>query len=276
MALDKYRQANLDNWNDRTAIHAASRLYDLAGYVSDPHKISDVVEFDRHELGDVSGKSLLHLQCHIGTDTLSLARLGARVTGVDFSPNAIATARQLSADCGTPGRFEVSELYETPSVVQETFDVVYTGVGALTWLPDIAGWGQLVAAMLLPGGSVYVRDFHPGMMTIDEDRDDDSLVVKHPYFDGSALRFDNESTYTDGGPLAHTTNYEWNHSISAIVMSLLNNGLQLDLLHEHRFSESQMLNCMVEDGDGRWRLPGGPEGEAKLPLMFSLRATKPA
>lgn len=250
MPLDKYRQANLDNWNDRTVIHAASRLYDLAGYASDPGKISDVVEFDRHELGDVKGKSLLHLQCHIGTDTLSLARLGARVTGVDFSPDAIATARKLSTDCGTPGRFEVSELYETPSVIGETFDVVYTGVGALTWLPDIAGWGRVVAAMLNPGGKIYVRDFHPMLLAVDGDRADDSLVIKHPYFGGAPLRFENENTYTDGGPVAHTTNYEWNHSLGEIVMSLLDNGMQLEFLHEQRFAESQILNCMIEDGDG--------------------------
>ena len=273
MPLDEYRQANLDNWNDRTAVHAVSRLYDLGGYVADPNKISGVVEFDRHELGDVRGKSLLHLQCHIGTDTLSLARLGAHVTGIDYSPDAIATARRLSADCDTPGRFEVAELYDTPEVIAETFDIVYTGVGALTWLPDIAGWGCVVAAMLKPGGTVYVRDFHPALLAVDGDRKDETLVVRHPYFSGTPLRFENESTYTDGGPVSHTVNYEWNHSLSEIVMSLLDNGRQLEFLHEHRFAESQILNCLVEGGDGRWRLPGG---EDRLPLMFSLQASKPA
>lgn len=163
MPLDAFRQANQANWNERTHIHAASRLYHLDGYIADPHKISGVVQFDMPDLGDVSGKTLLHLQCHIGTDTLSLARLGATVTGIDFSPDAITVARQLSAACETPARFEVAELYDTPNVIRETFDIVYTGVGALTWLPDIAAWGRVVAALLKPGGMLFVRDHKNGV-----------------------------------------------------------------------------------------------------------------
>ena len=272
MPMDEYRQTNLVNWNERTGIHAESRLYDLAGYVSDPNKISDVVEFDRHELGDVRNKSLLHLQCHIGTDTLSLAGLGARVTGVDFSPDAIATARRLSAECGTLGRFEVAELYDTPQVISDTFDIVYTGVGALTWLPDIASWGRVVAAMLNPGGTFYIREFHPMLWTVDDEQDDEALIVKYPYFEGPAIKFDNEHTYSDGGKLANTANFEWNHSLSEIVMALLDHGLELKFLHEHTFAESQNLKCMVEAENGHWRLPSGGE---RLPLMFSLLAVKP-
>jgi 2-polyprenyl-3-methyl-5-hydroxy-6-metoxy-1,4-benzoquinol methylase len=259
------------NWNERTHIHAASRSYHIASYITDPHKISDVVRFDVADLGNVCGKALLHLQCHIGTDTLSLARLGATVTGIDFSPDAIETARQLSADCGTPARFEVAELYDTPTVINEKFDIVYTGVGALTWLPDIAAWGRVVAAMLNPGGMLFLRDFHPMLWTIDDERDEDVLVVKYPYFEASPVKFDKGTTYTDGNRLAHTVTYEWNHGLGEIVMSLIDNGLQLTLLKEHKIAESRYLPCMVRDADGRWRLPNGKD---RLPLMYTIRAVQ--
>ena len=271
MPLDEHRRANLDNWNERTGIHAKSQRYNLAGYVSDPQKISDVVQFDAPDLGDVSGKSLLHLQCHIGTDTLSLARLGANVTGIDFSSEAIATARKLSDDCGTPGRFEVAELYDTPNLITEQFDVVYTGVGALTWLPDIAAWGAVVGAMLKPGGTFFVRDFHPMLWTIDDCEEDGSLVIRYPYFETPALRFENEYTYTDGGTLTNRVNFEWNHGIAEILTALLDNGLRIQLFKEHRVAESRNLSCMVEAGNGLWKLP---DGEDRVPLMFSIRATK--
>ena len=270
MALDEFRQANQDNWNERTHIHAASRSYDLDSYIADPHKISRVVRFDMADLGSVDGKTLLHLQCHLGTDTLSLARLGAAVTGVDFSPDAIAAARQLSAACGVAAHFEVAELYDTPNVIHDTFDIVYTGVGALTWLPDIAAWGRVVAAMLKPGGMLFLRDFHPMLWTIDDERND-ALVVKYPYFETSAVRFAKDTTYTDGDRLSHAVTYEWNHGLSEIVMALLDNGLQLTLLKEHQVAESQYLPDMTQDADGRWRLP---HGEDRLPLMYTIRAVK--
>jgi 2-polyprenyl-3-methyl-5-hydroxy-6-metoxy-1,4-benzoquinol methylase len=273
MSLDEFRQVNQVHWNERTHIHAASRLYDIDSYIADPHKISDVVQFDAADLGNVRGYTLLHLQCHIGTDTLSLARLGATVTGIDFSPDAIETARKLSVDCGTPARFEVAELYDTPHVINDRFDIVYTGVGALTWLPDIAAWGRVVATMLKPGGMLFVRDFHPMLWTIDDRQDTEALVVTYPYFETQPVRFENEYTYSDGDRLTHTVNYEWNHGLGEIVMSLIDNGLQLNLLREHKIAESRNLPCMVPDADGRWRLP---HNEDRLPLMYTIRAAKPA
>ena len=162
MPLDQFRGTNLENWEDRVPLHAASHGYGLDRYRTDPDHISTIVAFDRDYVGDVGGARLLHLQCHIGTDTISWARLGAEATGVDFSPGSLGVARALSKESGTPARFVLSEFYEAPAAIpSETFDVVYTGVGALNWLPDIAGWARVVAGFLAPGGLFYIRENHP-------------------------------------------------------------------------------------------------------------------
>jgi ubiquinone biosynthesis O-methyltransferase len=219
------------------------------------------------------GLRVVDIGCGGGLLAEPMARLGATVTGIDFSPDAIETARKLSADCGTPARFEVAELYDTPHVINERFDIVYTGVGALTWLPDIAAWGRVVATMLKPGGTLFIRDYHPMLWTIDDEQAQDALVVRYPYFETPPVRFEHEFTYSDGDRLTHTVNYEWNHGLGEIVMSLIDNGLQLTLLREHKIVESRHLPCMVPDADGRWRLP---HGEDRLPLMYTIRAAKPA
>lgn len=271
MPLDDERKANLANWNERAGIHFASRAYDVQGYVSDPSKISSVVEFDRTELGDVKGKTLLHLQCHIGTDTLSWARLGATVTGVDLSDKSIEVARRLSEESGTPGRFVVAELYDAPEAIKKQFDVVYTGVGALCWLPDINGWAAVVSKMLKPGGTFYVRDGHPMAHAIDNEREDDLLVVNYPYFEKrEGMRFEDDTTYTDGAHLTSAVSYEWNHGLGETVTALIKAGLRIDFVHEHRFAEYQHFPSLIKSVDGRWRFP---KHDDRVPLMFSIRAS---
>lgn len=182
MPLDEQRRTNRDNWDSRVEIHYGSESYGIEKYIADPNHLSGVVTFDSSKLTDVSGKSLLHLQCHIGTDTLSWARLGAEVTGVDFSEKSLEAARRLSVDSQTPGRFVLSELYDSPRVLPETFDIVYTGVGAICWLPDIRGWAEVVAAFLKPGGVFYMREGHPIMWALDWE-DEEKLSITHPYFE---------------------------------------------------------------------------------------------
>ncbi len=185
MQLDKYRAANLENWNDRVAIHWNSDGYKTQLFIDDPEYVSAAIRFDRNraELGDVSGKSLLHLQCHIGTDTLSWARSGAVVTGVDFSEPAIEAAKRLSAESGTPGEFFVAELYDSPDVLQDRyFDIVYTGLGAICWLPDIDGWAKVVAHFLKPGGTFYILEGHPMMWSVSDKDNGDQIVLDWPYF----------------------------------------------------------------------------------------------
>src|SRR6188508_1524428 len=166
-----YRDVNRANWDDRAAAHAASPDYNLAAFRSDPTHLSDVVRFDLPRLGDISGLRGVHLQCHIGTDTVSLSRLGARMTGLDFAARALAEGRRLATLAKADVDFVEAELYDAPGVLPNgAFDLVYTGVGALCWLPDIAGWARVVATLLRPGGRLFIREGHPVMWTLDEKR----------------------------------------------------------------------------------------------------------
>lgn len=274
MGLDRYRQANLANWESRVPVHLAPEGYGVDALVADPQRLSGVVAFDAPHLGDVRGQRVVHLQCHIGSDTLSLARLGATVTGVDFSPRAIAAARDLCERAGVDARFFVCDLYDAPSVLAgERFDLVYTGVGALNWLPDIRAWARVVAALLADGGRLYLRDGHPMLWALDDERDDDLLVVAHPYFTpAEPLRFETASSYVNPGErLEHPVTYEWNHGVGEMIGAVLDAGLTLTGFREHRELEWQGLPGMVRNDAGRYVLPDRPE---RLPLMYTLTASK--
>ena len=184
-AMDDRLADNRDNWDDRVPIHWGG--YDADGFIADESRISDVVAYDSAVLGDVTGKRLVHLQCHFGMDTLSWARLGAEVTGVDFSEPAIAAARELSERSKTPGRFVVANVYDAADVLREQFDIVFTGVGAICWIPDIEAWARVVAALLRPGGTFYMREGHPVLWTLDW-RDDGQLVLRLSLLRGFRIR----------------------------------------------------------------------------------------
>ena len=273
--MDSYRAANRENWDERVGIHYTSDAYAVQRFIRNPDDISEVVAFDRKALGDVTGKRLLHLQCHFGRDTLSWARLGADVTGVDFSEQAIEAARRLSRDSRTPGRFVVSELYDSPSILRETFDIVYTSVGALCWLPNIREWARVAAGFLETGGLFYVRDGHPMLLALDLDRTDDTLLVRYPYFESpDPTRYEAEGSYAGDGKLKHTANYEWAHGLGEIVTALIDTGLRIDRVDEHRFLDWHAMACMIRGDDGYYRFP--PHLANNVPLQFSIRATKDA
>ena len=275
MPMDEFKVANLLNWDDRVPIHVASDEYGFREFVDDPSHLSGVVRFDAKTLHDVAGKRLLHLQCHFGKDTLSWARLGAEVTGVDFSERAIDQARRLSRESGTPGRFVVSEIYDSPAVLEERFDVVYTGVGAINWLPDIAGWARVVAGFLEPGGMFFMREGHPVLWSIDWREDDRDLMLRFPYFEvNEPIVSDEATTYAGEGTLEHTRQYEWNHGLGEIVTALLDAGLDLRALREHRTLEWQGLPQMTLGEDGLWRLPS-PQADL-VPLMYTVVGVKGA
>jgi len=264
-----FGSANRHYWDGKAGFNLAT--WDVDAFVAEPARLTRIVAADRDPLGDVWGKSLLHLQCHFGMDTLAWARLGAAVTGVDFSPRAIAIAIDLAARAGLAARFVEADLYATPRVLQETFDIVYTGGGALCWLPDIRGWAAVVAQMLRPGGTFYIREAHPVLWSLEDERDDAQLVIGRPYFEvAQPTRWDAEPVWEKDAPEV-TTHYGWSHGLGEIVGALIDAGLVIEALREHQSCLWQALPGMVEGEDRWWRLPDGPE---RLPLMYSIRARK--
>jgi SAM-dependent methyltransferase len=269
--MDEYIASNRRLWNDWTSIHEQSAHYDLAGFKAGKSSLTPV---DVDEVGPVAGKSLLHLQCHFGKDTLSWARLGATVTGADFSDRAVALARALSADLGIPATFVCANLYDLPTVLEEKFDIVFTGGGALLWLPDLPAWGRVVAHFLKPGGTFYVRDIHPVSWMFEDGPDVGDLQLTYSYFQtGEPLRFDVHGSYAEPEADYHSVEYSWNHSLSATINALLDAGLRLEFLHEFPYTDHHtQFRDMEQDADGWWRLSGPA---AYIPLMFSLKATAP-
>ncbi|AQT79996.1 SAM-dependent methyltransferase [Mycolicibacterium litorale] len=273
--MDEHRELNRAWWDERAPAHAASSDYAVRRLVDDPAGLSQVVQFDLPRLGDVAGLRGVHLQCHIGTDTLSLARLGAHMTGVDFSPAAVAIARDIAVRAGLDIDYVESEVYSAPDALGVGgFDLVYTGVGALIWLPDIDRWAQVVAALLRPGGRLFVRDGHPVLWAVDEERLD-AIALRYPYFEHTEPQcFDGSGTYVDTDvDFATTATREWNHGLGEIVTALLAAGLRLTMLVEHDSVPWDALPGRMHNVDGEWHLTEHPE---RLPLSYTLQAVKPA
>ena len=270
-SMDSYLQDNRALWDERVPLHRDSPFYDLAGFKAGRCSLKSI-ELD--ELGDVAGKSLLHLQCHFGMDTLSWARRGAHVTGADFSDQAIALAQSLSAELSLPARFVCANVYDLPEVLSERFDIVFTSAGVLGWLPDMRRWGAVVAHFLRPGGTFYIREKHPFADAFgDTEAAAATPQLAYPYFDPEPLRSEESGSYAEPhAETAHNVAYEWQHTLSDIVNALTTQGLRLEYLNEFPFAGWKCLPGMEQGADGWWRLPGQ---ETFLPLTFSLKATKP-
>ncbi len=272
--MSDYRRLNRANWDDRAPLHAGSGDYGLDNFRTDPSYLSHVVRFDVPRLGDIRGLDGVHLQCHIGTDTLSLARLGATMTGLDFSPASLAEARKLAEASSTPIDFVEADLYDAVSALGPArFDFVYTGIGALCWLPDVRRWADTVAALLRPGGRLFIREGHPVLWSIDETRTD-ALTIGYPYFEtAEPIVFTDESTYVEtDSAIEHATTNEWNHGLGQIVEALLQSDLTLTQLVEHDSVPWEALpGQMVCEDDHEWRLI---EHRERLPLTYTLQARK--
>jgi SAM-dependent methyltransferase len=261
-----WRELNRANWDDRVPVHVASEFYDLDGFRAGAGSLRP---FEAAEAGDVTGKRLVHLQCHVGLDTLSWARRGALVTGLDFSAPAIEAARSLAADLGIDASFVAADVYDAVTALGgRRFDVVYTGIGALVWLPDIYRWAQVVAELLAPGGFLYLVEGHPIAQVMD---DAQGAAVVRDYFDDQPRVEDYPYTYTDGPPLAHTRSVEFQHQLGQVVTALVDAGLRIDFLNEHDFDVFRRFESLERQGD----LYRFPPGRPRVPLMFSLRATRP-
>jgi SAM-dependent methyltransferase len=273
--MSDYREVNRANWDERAPAHAASPGYAFERFRTDPTFLSDVVRYDVPRLGDISGLRGVHLQCHIGTDTLSLSRLGARMTGLDFSPPALAEARRLAADVGADIDYVEGEVYDAVSLLgAASYDLVFTGIGALCWLPDIRKWADVVAGLLRPGGRLFIREGHPVLWSIDERRTD-VLAIDFPYFERpEPLVWDDAGTYvpTDVA-FQHTVTHSWNHGLGEVVTALLDAGMRITQLVEHDSVPWEAIPGQMEHVDdiGEWRLTERPW---RLPHTYTLQAVK--
>ena len=271
--MKEYFEANKRHWDELVPIHEASTYYDVDAFRAGQTSLHPL---EIAELGDVAGMTLLHLQCHFGLDTLSWARRGATVTGADFSPAAITAARALTTELGIAAEFVESDVYSLPGAVSGQFDIVYTSYGTYFWLPDLARWAGVIAYFLAPGGTFYMADFHPILVIFDDvTSEEDELRVRRSYFAGAEpLRFEEDGSYADReAELANRTTYSWPHSLGEMVSALTAAGLRIEFLHEFDYTVEQWFPFMDLGPDGMWRLT---KHHGSLPLLFSVRATKPA
>jgi len=261
-------------WDAYTAIHTTGSFYDVDRFRRDRADLR-IEHWEREEVGDVAGRSLLHVQCHFGLDTLSWARMGARVTGVDFSEAAVAFAQELAreVELSEVSRFLVSNVYDLPDALpEETFDIVYTSRGVLCWLPDIVRWGEIVASFVKPGGVFYIHEAHPMLWALDDEQPTtNDLHLSYPYWSGEVITFAVDGSYADR--TAHVDaewEHGWNHSLGEVVTSLARAGLRVEFLDEKR--------TVVWPVDWLAPVEGGfgfpPEQPGTMPLMYSLRARK--
>jgi SAM-dependent methyltransferase len=266
--MDPRLESNRRRWDELVPIHAASRFYDVGGFLAGA---CTLLPIELGELGELTGKTLVHLQCHFGLDTLSWARRGARVTGIDFSPRAIERARALADEAGIAARFVESEVTRAPEALEGArFDVVFTSWGVLGWLPDLRGWAQAVARLLAPGGSFYIAEIHPTILLFEGD----IAQRKFPYFrSDQPLELETRGTYAEpDAEIENVSTCEWIFELGQVVSLLIAAGLRIELLHEHDATCCQVVPDLVCGSDRMWRLP---EGELSLPLSFSIRATRP-
>ena len=273
--MEDYAEINRANWDERAPAHAASPDYAVDRFASDPAHLSEVVRFDLPLLGDVGGLRGVHLQCHIGTDTISLARLGARMTGLDFSNASLTQARRIAGLAGADVRFVQAEVYDALTVLEPaSFDLVYTGIGALGWLPDIARWAAVVAGLLRPGGRLFIREGHPMLWALEDSRPDGLLVVEYPYFEREEpMVFDEGGTYVETDAVfTHNRTHEWNHGLGEIITALMTAGLDLTGFAEHDSVPWEALPGQMERiGGGEWRLADRPW---RLPHTYTLQAVR--
>jgi SAM-dependent methyltransferase len=270
---DEHYAINRAWWDERAPAHASSPDYAVAELIADPTRLSDVVRFDIPRLGDIKGQRGIHLQCHIGTDTLSLQRLGAEMTGLDFSSESITIARRIAADAHADITYVQADLYSAPSAVAGEFDFVFTGIGALCWLPDVGRWARTVAELLRPGGRLFLREGHPILLAFDEQRTDE-WVLRYSYFErADPESFDAPGTYVDTDvEFDHNRASDWSHGIGDVISAVLEAGLELSMFVEHDSVPWEALpDRMYRDDDGEWRLIEHPE---RLPLSYTLQAVK--
>jgi len=268
--MTDYLDSNQQLWNAWTPLHETSDFYDLPGFKAGKSSLRPI---ERTELTDVAGRSLLHLQCHFGLDTLSWARKGAIVTGVDFSDRSIALAQSLSSELGISATFVCSDVEQLPDRLSGQFEIVFSSYGVLPWLRDLRRWGEIIADFLKPGGIFYLVDDHPLMRTLQTNEAGELTVANSYYYSEEPSRIEARGSYAAprDAQMPLRKWYIWNHSLGEILGALLGAGLRIEFLHEFPFAMRAKFPGMQRSDDGTWRFGMPPE----LPLLFSLQARKP-
>jgi SAM-dependent methyltransferase len=263
-------ESNRALWDEWAEINAKSSWYGLDAVRRGSYKLRP---YEIDEVGDVEGRTLLHLQCQIGTDTIGWARRGARATGVDFSPRAVAIATALATELGVDARFVCSDVLELPQALDGTFDIVYTSRGVLGWLPDLARWARVVARFLTPGGFFYLTDIHPIAKVLDDSASE--VRVSRPYFPrAEPIGYKVQGTYADpDAEVSSEVKYLWPHSVAELITAVAQAGLVIEFFHEFPWLDRPWPFLRKQD-ERTWTLPA--DSEAELPLFLSLRARKPA
>lgn len=268
--MESYLDINKALWNARTKVHTSSSFYDLNGFLKGN---SSLIGPEVDLLTDIRGKDLLHLQCHFGLDTLSLARLGAQVTGLDFSEEAISFAQEVAKKAAINARFVCSDVYSAPEVLNRTFDVIYTSYGVIGWLPDMNKWANTIAQLLKPGGKLVLAEFHPVIWMLDDQMES----IAYPYFNKGQIVSEISSTYTtdqDGNRSALDQSYKeisWNHSLGEVIASLLKEGMTIEHFEEFDYSPYPCFVNMQEDKPHCFRFL---EKHGYLPIMYTISAKR--
>jgi len=257
-------EVNRNTWNEKVKVHSKSDMYDLEGFKNGK---SSLMSYELKALKDVKGKSLLHLQCHFGQDTLSWSRLGAKCLGVDLSDEGVALAKSLNDELSLDAEFISCNVLDTSKHVKDTFDIVFTSYGVIGWLPDLRPWGQMIAERLKKGGTFYMVEFHPIVWMFDYL--DDKKVMRYGYMQDEVIYEEYEGTYANQKSKMISKEYGWNHGLSEVVNALIEAGLQIEYLNEHDESPYNVLPDLVETKSGNY-----VSKDKLYPLIFEIKATK--
>ncbi|WP_242204805.1 class I SAM-dependent methyltransferase [Aestuariivivens insulae] len=261
---DKYFKVNKDTWNKKVKAHANSNMYDLKGFKKGK---SSLMPYELEALGNVKGKTLLHLQCHFGQDTLSWSRMGAKCTGVDLSDEGIKLAKELNAELGLDAQFVCCNVLETSKYIRETFDVVFTSYGVIGWLPDLEPWGKLIAEKLNKGGVFFMAEFHPIVWMFDYL--EDKPIMKYGYMQDAVIYEEYAGTYANQNAKMISKEYGWNHGLGEVVSALTQAGLHIEYLKEFNESPYNVLPNLIETESGLY-----VSKDKLYPLIFTIKATK--
>lgn len=264
--MEDYIEVNKKLWNDKVEIHANSEFYDVDAFITGK-QVLNAIELDL--LGNLNGKSVLHLQCHFGQDSIELSRMGARVLGVDLSDKAIDKAKWLADQCGMNTKFVCADVYDAPNHIDEKFDFVFTSYGTVGWLPDMDRWAAVVNHFLKPDGKFVFAEFHPVVWMMDYE----FSKIDYSYFNIEPIIEEEPGTYTNPEAPIKNKEISWNHPISEVVGALLKQGLNLKELHEFDYSPYPCFKNLLKLEDKKYQIKGL---EGKIPMVYSLLMNKPS